>query len=714
MLLRTKLILIFSLMTLLLVLVGACGFLFSWMTRQQAEQMTDHGIPAMRALVEAKGHLWSAMFAEEEEEADASFQELEASILTYGGYSILPEKTSRRTEMMRLALELQEGYEASPAGRSEGIFAALVEVLDRTLGAEADLLESHRGRRRGWFQLLTRLNAGLILLALLLCVFPGWRLGSRIRRSLLEAQEAANRVSSGDLNQQLAERGHDELGVLAKSFNHMIETIRQADREISIEVDERIRAEQKAQEAARAKSDFLAHMSHEFRTPLNGILGYSQVLLMDKGLSEKNRKVVDSLRNSGQSLLELINDVLDLSKIEAQRLDIHRSRFYLRDFLESIEETYAEQIQRKGLGFSLSLHEELPEDILSDPIRLRQVLVNLIGNAIKYTDNGSIRVEVKPLSMGVRFKIRDTGVGIREEDLETIFQPFVQVGESARSMQGTGLGLSITHRLLGMMGSRLKVESAPGEGSTFWFDLPQPEAGQHKIVMSPHKITGYLGERKRIFLLETHAEVGTLLTPLLRRVGFLVHVYSRADVLFDDMGELRPDAVLMDMYLDGESDGVETMRTLFKICERAGTPPPQVVLFSDHRETSDRERALKAGAANFMSKPIRFTDVLQMLEGQLHLTWINESSRDDEQSTADVPPPEEWVLPPLEEVRKLDEIARTGNVRKLREAVEALEATPEWKPFCEPLLTFCAGYRLNAVRENLKDAILELERRQHI
>ena len=156
---------------------------------------------------------------------------------------------------------------------------------------------------------------------------------------------------------------------------------------------------------------------------------------------------------------------------------------------------------------------------------------------------------------------------------------------------------------------------------------------------------------------------------------------------------------------------MDVIGKVIRACERIGAPPPQVVMFSDHRYPSDREKSLQAGAADFMGKPVRFTDLLQVLEAQLQLEWINEAAGESRGSAADVPKPEDWVLPPIKEIHALEDIVRTGNVRKLREALEKLEENPKWKPFCEPLLTFCAGYRLNTVREKLRDAKQELKRR---
>jgi signal transduction histidine kinase/DNA-binding response OmpR family regulator len=704
--LRKKISLLFSIMALLMFGIGAGGYYFASLMKSRISTMTAHSIPAMQALAQSQSHSWKAMRVENPmDQVDLAFEELESSVNQYGVLSVHPEKNDFKKKIMSRVLELQEDMGTLAPDQLALRLRELEQILQQAVEAESILLDTERGDKTDLFQAMGVINLSLTFIGLLFAIIPGGHIAARISRSLYQAQEVANQVSAGDLTKRLPEKGNDEIGILARSFNHMLDTIHQADIEISKEVEERIRAEQQAQAAARAKSEFLAHMSHEFRTPLNGILGYSQMLLMDKGLSEKNQQVVNSLRRSGESLLELINDVLDLSKIEAKRLNIHQTRFYLKDFLESLEEAYSEQVKRKGLSFDLTFHQDLPEDILGDQIRIRQVLVNLIGNAIKFTDEGGISVEVKPLSMGVRFKVKDTGKGIKKEDFEVIFQPFMQVEGNAKSYEGTGLGLSISHRLLEMMGSELRVDSTVGEGTTFWFDLPQPDSSQRKLVVSPHKVAGYMGDRKRIFLVEKGSDVGTSLTPLLRKVGFHLHSFHSGDELRAEVRTLSPDAILLDVYL-GNEDGIALMKEVTQEYERDGLEPPPFVLFSDHRHSTDRERSLAEGAADFMGKPLRFTDLLKVLETQLELNWKNEDEADEQEKSNIRESIEETAKPDISVLRDLETLAQSGNVRKLRERLELIQQTDrEFRSFCEPLLTLCASYRLNAVLQSIQRLI---------
>jgi len=709
-LLRTKITLHIVLMSLLMVAIGFGGLWSAWFMRGRLLHISDASAPAVQALARAESALWSAV--REDGNPEEGFREMEEAVRTYALHTPHPRGEALKRAIRSGMLELQE---LSDDGEEEGArrkrrIESLNDLIGEALDAESDFLTATRNGVQHRFRTATLMNLCLVALGLLFGLLYGRRLAVRISRSLNDVQKAANEVASGDLTLHLPEKGGDEIAVLSRSFNRMVETIRQADEEISKEVEERLQAERQAQVAARAKSDFLAHMSHEFRTPLNGILGYSQILELDKGLSEKNREVVRSLKRSGENLLELVNDVLDLTKIEAQRMTLRKGRFYLRDFLESIAETYQEQIRHKGLEFKLTLEEGLPEDILADQIRLRQVLVNLVGNAIKYTDAGFIHLEAMPLEAGVRFQVRDSGIGIPEEDLENVLEPFTQVDVPGRKSQGTGLGLSITTRLLEMMDTRLQVESELGEGSAFWFDLPQPDVKQRKMVVSPRSFSGYEGPQKTVLIAEKDSETVMLLAPLLRKVGFGVHLCRNGDSFRKDLSLVEPDAVIYDLYFR-EPDGLKLMRRVFESYDREERVCPPFLVFSDHRQTTDRERALSAGAAAFLGKPVRFTDLLNLLEEHLGVVWTEEEERDETEAAKEVSGPlTGHKLPDASRLLDIRELARAGNVRELKNHLEGLrEAVPEYAEFCEQLLTLCQGYRINAVLDSLEDSLKRKE-----
>lgn len=703
---RTKLSLNFMVMALLMVIIGVGYFISSGLMEKQLEGMAQQSGPAMDALVETRERLWG-LWEEREDSArtESAFRKVESLILKYREATQDPHGVEFARELRRELLEIQEDFEGIPFENFKQYLEQINRIISSALAGESDFLAEETAlvikinQRVSWLSLL------LIGIAVFLCLLPGWWLASWISSALLNAQKAADQVASGDLTQRLPEKGSDEISKLAAAFNRMVDTIRQADEEITREVDDRARAERKAQVAAKAKSDFLAHMSHEFRTPLNGILGYSQMLVMDKGLSEKNLDVVKSLKKSGEGLLELINDVLDLTKIEARKMNMQKSRFYLGDFLESLSEGYAEQVKRKGLEFRLSMDESLPEDILADQIRLRQILVNLLGNAIKFTDKGKIGITVTPTEGGIRFTVFDTGIGIDPGDHEAVLQPFQQVGHSDRGQQGTGLGLPISSRLLDMMDSSLNIKSALGEGSTFWFDLPQPDVKFRKLVQSATRITGYQGEIRKLLVAEDSIGPAALLIPLLRKVGFDTLHERNPETLVESCELFHPDAVLMDLYF-GEADGVERMLELQKVYDRVReNSAPPVMLFSDHRKSDDRERSLRSGAHAFLGTPFRFADLLSTLKDELNLVWSEDAGdtldNADPESSAEVSTPEQ--APDPDQLHELLTLTRAGNVRQLREKLTALQKDhPDLSRFCVRMLELTADYRMNAILQELE------------
>jgi PAS domain S-box-containing protein len=252
---------------------------------------------------------------------------------------------------------------------------------------------------------------------------------------------------------------------------------KQAEEDLRGAKDSAEKARRVAEAASQAKSVFLTNMSHELRTPLNGILGYAQILKQEQTLLPRQQRGLKVIQESGEHLLLLINDILDLAKVEAGKIELQTRPFDLPGFVSSVCEMMVTRAEAKDLNCSKKIGP-LPQTVLGDDIRLRQVLVNLLGNAIKFTDQGGVTLtaEISPdKNELIRFQITDTGVGIAPEELDTIFNPFEQVGNHTRQEKGTGLGLAISKELVELMGGTLQVTSESGQGSVFWFDIPLPE-----------------------------------------------------------------------------------------------------------------------------------------------------------------------------------------------------------------------------------------------
>jgi signal transduction histidine kinase len=385
------------------------------------------------------------------------------------------------------------------------------------------------------------------------------------------------------------------------------------------------RAARHAAEAAnRAKSEFLASMSHELRTPLNAVLGYAQLLTMQGGLSAKQERGLDTIHKSGQHLLALINDILDLARIEAGRTELNPQPVNLREFLQAVVSLMRVKADEKHLAFVFDAGRDLPEAVLADERRLRQVLLNLLGNAIKFTDRGTVMLRASaeprgPAQVLLRLDVEDTGVGMRPDDMERIFEPFQQVGDVKRRSGGTGLGLAITRALVIDMGGQVQVSSEFDRGSRFRVELPLPLAP--RATDSPRKVprvARYHGLQRRVLVVDDEAANRTLMCDFLTNVGFEVAEASDGSELVAAAKRFRPDLILMDSVMPSV-DGVEATRRLRRDADLAGMP---VIAISASTSAEHRAACLRAGFNVFLTKPVSL-DTLQVHIGeQLGLQWI--------------------------------------------------------------------------------------------
>ena len=492
-----------------------------------------------------------------------------------------------------------------------------------------------------------------------------------------------------EAQQEIAERRRAEEEL--KSYrDHLEELVRERTSELKI-------AKEEAEAANRAKSAFLANMSHELRTPLNAILGYAQ-LLQQRPLAPDVINSLNIVQQSGEHLLILINDILDLSKIEAGRMALSPAPFHLSAFLQDIVSIIHARAEAKGITFYFEALNTLPTSIEADETRLRQVLLNLLDNAIKFTEEGEVVLSVGVIERGremllhphsppapnlltFRFSVRDTGIGISSDQLECIFQPFEQVGNPVHRSKGTGLGLAISRQLVRLMGGEIYVESEPGGGSRFWFDVTFPKAEMTADILQPPErtITGYRGPRRTVLVVDDIPSNRAVLVDLLEPLGFKIVEATNGEQAIQVAQEVRPNLILMDRWMS-VMDGFEAAQRMRQTPELADLA---VIAVSASVSKEDQAKSRQAGFDAFLSKPIHWPTLAKMLEEHLELVWEIEEAGEcfdaEEEEAILVPPPEA-------EMDVLLDLARRGNLRAIQERAARIATLGEqYVPFARKL-----------------------------
>jgi len=489
--------------------------------------------------------------------------------------------------------------------------SAYAPIRDRS-GNVVALLEADAPLDRlltgAWQRLEGLAIVGAVFFAL--ATLAVWITCRTLTRDLTGLQESAETFGAGDYATSIHTTSNvRELVGLATSMELARRRIAEALEQREALNRDLDRAREEAEAAVVAKSQFMATMSHEIRTPMNGVLGMLD-LLRDARLSPEELELVTTAHRSARHLLEILNDVLDFSMIDTGRLRVEFEPVDLRETVRDVCSLFQQQAGERGIVLRAHVAGDVPERVVTDPARLRQVLVNLVGNAVKFTERGRVGVEVTltratEAEVGVRFEVRDTGIGIAADDLLHLFQPFTQLDRSMqRRFGGTGLGLALSRRLVSLLGGVIRASSEPGRGSVFTVELPctlaRPAESEHPEPAAPLP-RGAGGQEPLVLVVEDNPVNARIAVMMARRLGYRVLTVENGRQAVETFERARVDAILMDCQMP-VMDGYEATRRIRALEHGQGHVP--IIAITAHATQADRERALEAGMDDYLPKPV--------------------------------------------------------------------------------------------------------------
>ncbi|MDM8548111.1 response regulator [Candidatus Venteria ishoeyi] len=460
-------------------------------------------------------------------------------------------------------------------------------------------------------------------------------------------------------------------------------------------------AQEQAESANRAKSAFLANMSHELRTPLNAIQGFTQILLRDSDLSSDKYQKLQSIQRGSDYLLTLINDILDLAKIEAGRFELFPEVWDTHEFFKELTAMFRIRAEQKEIAFQYKHHNSLPKSLYSDDKRLRQIVMNLVGNAIKFTEQGCVTLTAKMIENQLTLEISDTGIGIPAEKVVEIFKPFQQTGSTAHKRQGTGLGLAITQKLINNMAGEIKLESTPGKGSCFHIKVPV-EPVSTLIEANPYQkdmpqVIGYKRQQGegafRVLIVDDVPSNREVLSLLLKPLGFDVREVENGKQCLEVIQTWASDIILLDLHMPG-IDGFEVAQTLQKSYLSQNTP---IIAISASAFAEDRIAALSAGCKAHLSKPVNFNELLDNLSRFLPLDWNYLTTEQTEGEG--IHNPAKNIHLSRKQARELMDFVLLGDIEAIENFALKLKDDMHYLPLAKQIASLVETFEIAALRE---------------
>lgn len=452
--------------------------------------------------------------------------------------------------------------------------------------------------------------------------------------------------------------------------NHLLQKEIEAHRETDLELQG---AKDIAESANLAKSRYLTGISHELRTPLQSILGYAQLLSRDESIPKERKETLNIMRRSGEHLADLIEGLLDISRIEAGRISIRRDQVDLHGLLSQLVSMFSMQAQSKSVVFNYHCNQALPKYVVADEKRLRQILINLLSNAVKFTETGSVSLTINYRNQVAEFIVKDTGVGIETEDINRIFKPFERVTKpNVPRVPGTGLGLTIVRLLSEVMGGNITVESSPGKGSTFSVMLMLSPVSAPILQDIQRPAIGYHGERKTVLVVDDEPTHRSLISDLLSPLGFTVMEAQSAECCLEEIEHCLPDIFLVDVSMPG-MDGLELSKQL----RRLGHKQPIIMVSADAEERHTNPADQTAHNA-YMVKPIRLHRLLENFTRFLDIDWVYNDG--DLQPETEPPNMSDISFPKAPDFSELSAYAEIGYAKGFKEKLKKMMESGSYSP----------------------------------